>query len=233
MPSRRAVAIIPARMGSKRLPNKNLRLLHGKPLIAWTIEAALQSGCFDRIIVSTDATAIQEVATQYGADAPFLRPEHLANDHASSYSVLEHSLLWLQEQAHETYEIVTLLQPTSPLRRTQDIQNAFALFKEKTPDFVISVTACEHNPLWANTLPLDHVMDHFLNPAIEGMRSQDLPAYYRLNGAIYMGLIKSVLEYRGFSSSRGKAYAYIMEPEHSVDIDHLIDFKFAEVLLAE
>lgn len=225
-----SLALIPARAGSKRLPNKNLLPVAGKPLIAWTIEAALASGCFDRVLVSTDSEALADIAREHGAEVPFLRPAECSSDTASSMDVIRHALTWLEAESGVP-ETTTLLQPTSPLRTSDDIRAAFARFRDTGADSVVSVSEAEHSPLWSNTLPDDGSLAGFLRPEVLGKRSQDLPTYYRLNGAIYIARTASLLTQRSFLGMN--SYAYVMPAERAVDIDHRADLLLADILLRE
>lgn len=228
---KRILAIIPARAGSKRLPNKNLLPLAGKPLIAWSIDAARQSRYVDDVVVSTDSEKLMEIAGQYGAEVPFRRPDELASDTATSNAVILHCLEFLIEQGRR-YDLVILLQPTSPLRTAEDIDHAFELFEQKNALGVISVCECEHTPLWSNILPEDASLARFIRQDIKGMRSQDLPAYYRFNGAIYIFNVRQFLEQNGIFY-HPDVYAYAMDARSSVDIDNRLDFSFAEFLMAQ
>lgn len=225
-----ALAVIPARSGSKRLPQKNVLELSGKPLIAWTIESAVNCALFDKVIVSTDSEIISDISRSYGADIPFIRPADLSSDISTSFDVVAHALNHYSRLGKE-YETVTLLQPTSPLRTAAHIKDAFALFKEKKANSIISVCECEHSPLWSNTLGSDMSLDNFLEKGLLTMRSQELPQYYRLNGAIYISKTKSLIESESFFGGSG-SYAYRMEANVSVDIDNLIDFQLAEVIMS-
>lgn len=225
----KSLAIIPARAGSKRLPNKNFLDLAGKPLIVWTIEAAIQSGCFDTVLVSTDSKELQEIAIKYGAEVPFLRPPELAGDTASSMDVIKHALQWLENAGCGQPEFTTLLQPTSPLRTAEDMVAAFELLHKKNANSIVSVSEVEHNPLWMNTLPADGSLADFIKLEVRGLRSQDLPAYYRLNGAIYIAKTANLLIENCFFGQG--SYAYLMTPNHSVDIDTKFDFVFADLLM--
>lgn len=222
---KKVIAVIPARGGSKRLPGKNIKHLGGKPLIAWSIDTAKKSKYIDRVIISTDNENIAEVALRYDGDVPFLRPQELADDNADTNGVILHVL----NQIDESFGYVVLLQPTSPLRNTEDIDLLFESFDEKT-DGVVSVCSCEHSPLWANTLPDDMTMGHFFPESIIGKRSQDLPTYYRLNGSIYAFKVESFVKNKGIFYS-DKVKAYKMPIERSVDIDTIVDFHIAEAML--
>jgi len=225
---RRFLALIPARGGSKGLKDKNIRQLNNKPLLAYTIEAAKESRIFDRIIVSTDSEKIAAVALKYGAEVPFMRPKELATDTASSMDVLIYTIELLQE-SNDKYDYVALLQPTSPLRTSQDIVGAVNLLIEKNANSVVSVCRVEHSPLWSNTLPEDLSLKDFIRPEIRNLRRQDLPIFYRLNGAIYIVKVSYILESKDFFGQ--ESYAYIMPVNRSVDIDTELDLVLAEVLL--
>jgi len=223
---KRVIALIPARSGSKRLKNKNLLDLAGKPLIAWTIEAALNTIEVDDVIVSTDSHEIKNVALKFGAKVPFLRPDSLANDNASTDDVLMHAIAELQLSPSD---ILVLLQPTSPLRNSYDIKHALLELNDINCDGVVSLCECEHSPLWSNTLPKSKTMGAFIRAEIASKRSQDLPLYYRLNGAIYAYKVSFLNEHKSrFYSDKVKAT--VMPVNRSVDIDNLLDFKFAGFL---
>jgi CMP-N,N'-diacetyllegionaminic acid synthase len=227
--SKKMLAIIPARKGSKRLPHKNRILLSGKPLIAWTIEPAVQSEFIDTVIVSTDDELIIGIGKQYGAKVPFIRPADIAEDTTVTYDVIIHAINFYKEK-DIIFDYVILLQPTSPLRTLEDINNAIKLIDENTKA-VISVCKAEHSPIWSNILPSDFSMKNFLEPNLRNLRSQDLPIYYRLNGAIYVAKIDYLLENEGFFGSN--TTAYIMDQKRSVDIDTKIDYELCKLLLNE
>ena len=221
------IAIIPARSGSKGLKDKNIKELNGKPLLAYSIEAAKLSSLFDEIMVSTDSEKYAEIARCFGANVPFLRSETNSNDKAGSWDVVLEVLEKYLELG-KTFYSVCLLQPTSPLRTAQNIIGAYKLLEAKQADAITSVCEVDHSPLWSMTLPEDLSLSVFKNQIIEKPRQQ-LPTYYRLNGAIYIRKVNYV---------KGKIqildtneYAYIMLREHSVDIDTELDFNIAETLL--
>lgn len=222
------LAVIPARGGSKGLPRKNIKLLNNKPMIAYSIKSAIESVCFDKIIVSTDDHEIANIATQYGAEVPFMRPEHLANDEAKIVDVLLHMIDFF-EKTNNFFDFITLLQPTSPLRSAQDILGAMHLCVEKKANSVISVSEVAHSPLWMNTLPDDNCLENFLNKDIVNKRRQDLPVYYGLNGAIYIVKVEFLKKNKSFYSEQ--SYAYVMPRDRSVDVDHIHDFHMCEILL--
>jgi len=224
---RNVLVLIPARGGSKRLPKKNILPLCGKPLIAWTIDAALQSKYVDQVLVSTDCAEIATVSRQSGAQVPFLRPAELAGDSSSTNDVILHAL---GVSPFSLSDLVVLLQPTSPLRTAAHIDEILQLLVGNNAKGIVSVSECEHSPLWANTLPKNSQMGEFIRPTILGKRSQDLPVYYRLNGAIYAFTKDSLLSHRGIFYSND-VYAFKMDRGCAVDIDDELDFQFAEVLM--
>ncbi len=223
--SKRLLAVIPARGGSKRLPRKNVLDLAGKPLIAWTIQEALNCKYIDQVIVSTDDKEISDISKEYGADVPFFRPSELATDEAKTVDVVLHLLDEL-EKVGERYDYIILLQPTSPLRTAQNIDESVELLQMKNSDAVISVCESEHPPLWCNVLPDDMSMDNFLDASVKNKRSQDLPKQYRINGAIYISSVKKLKKENSFFLSNN-CIAYIMKQNVSIDIDTIDDFDFA------
>lgn len=223
------IAIIPARSGSKGIKDKNIKLLNGLPLIAYTIKAAIDSNIFEEIMVSTDSPEYAQIAKNCGASVPFLRSAINAGDVADSWSVVREVLGHYGEMG-QTFDSFCLLQPTSPLRTAQDIQEAYWLYQEKDAVAVVSVCECEHSPNWCNVLNKDLSMENFVDSKYRLPR-QKLEKYYRINGAIYIMDTKTFKE-NPCIYVKG-SYAYIMAHEHSVDIDTMIDFKFAGLLLAE
>ncbi len=221
------LAVIPSRSGSKGVENKNIRLLNGRHLMGYSIEAALSSGIFDCVHVSTDCLEYGEIAKQYGADATFLRTRELSDDTADTWDVIRYVTKRF-ESLGRLFDRVTVLQPTSPLRNAQDIKNAFTLFEEKQAESVISVCEAEHSPRFMKRLGKTLSMEGFVDLNKQVQR-QAQEKYYRLNGAIYMIDI-AVLE--NMQALYGKrSYAYIMPKERSVDIDTIQDFEYAEFLL--
>ena len=221
------IAIIPARSGSKGLPNKNIKLLHGKPLLAYTIEAALQSGCFTEVMVSTDSERYAEIARTYGANVPFLRSEKMSSDTASSWDMVE-EVLDNYKALNKDFDSFCLLQPTSPLRKNEDISKAYDLFVEKKAFAVVSVCEADHSPTLFAKLAEDGNLGGFSKCNVP-KRRQDEGNYYRINGAIYIARLPDFKQDR--SLYRKESYGYIMPSERSVDIDTEFDFRFAEFLL--
>lgn len=225
---KRILAVIPARGGSKGLPGKNIRPLSGKPLIAWTIEAALASRYIDRTIVSTDCVDIRSAALAASVEVPFLRPAELATDSANSVDAVLHALDQV-EKTDQAYDYLLLLQPTSPLRRSEDIDAAIEKLTDPEITAVISVCETDHHPWWSNKLPENGNMDGFLRSEALNIPRQQLPHYYQLNGAIYLSKTDFLRRTRSFWGAG--TFAHIMDKRHSIDIDDIYDFKFAELLL--
>lgn len=223
----RNIAIIPARSGSKGLPDKNIKILNDKPLIAYSITSAIESNCFDVVMVSTDSKLYADVACTYGAEVPFLRSECQASDTASSWDVVE-EVLNRYESLGESFDTFCLLQPTSPMRTADDIKNAYDLFVLKNGLAVISMTELEHPLEWCGKLDNTLSLADFHSGNI---RRQDTNKYYRPNGAIY---IASVSEFhKDHNLYREGSYGYIMSAEKSIDIDTELDFRFAEFLISK
>ena len=218
------LAVIPARGGSKRLPRKNILDLHGKPLIAHSIEAGLQSAYIDRVVVSSDDTEILNTAEMYGSNI-LKRPSVLASDAATTFDAVKHTI-----ENVEAYDYIILLQPTSPLRKSMHIDAAIELLELKNADAIISVCEVEHSPLWANTLDDSLSMTDFLQKGIDQKRSQELDTFYRINGAIYICRIDKFLDQKSFFLQEN-IFAYKMDREHSIDIDEMIDFEVAKLYM--
>jgi CMP-N,N'-diacetyllegionaminic acid synthase len=220
------IAIIPARSGSKGLPDKNIRMLNGLPLLAWSINAAIQSNIFSRVVLSTDSKEYAATGRSFGAETPWLRDKKLSDDEASSIDVILDVFRHLQREMKE-YKWITLLQPTSPLRTAEDIQEAWGLLQSKNGGAVVSVSPVDHPPQWCNLLPEDLSMKNFITPEAMVPR-QKLPQYYKVNGAIYMASTETILTRKSFFTP--ETYAFVMPATRSVDIDTETDFLVAEAL---
>lgn len=223
------LAIIPARSGSKGLKDKNIKLLNGKPLLAYTIEAAKKSGKFDEIMVSTDSERYACIAKEWGAKVPFLRNEMLSNDTASSWDVVKNVIEEYKFFGIE-FDTVALLQPTSPLRTANDIKGGYQLMSEKDANAIISVCEMDHSPVWANTLPETNSMENFVKKEFRNLPRQAIPTFFRINGAIYIVKIEYLLTNADIYDT--KSYATVMSKENSVDIDSQLDFTIAEILMS-
>ena len=218
-------ALIPARGGSKGIPRKNIKTIAGKPLIVWTIEAALRSPMLRAVVVSTDDPEIAEVARRAGAQVPFMRPAQLAQDQTPGLDPVLHALDQLPQ-----YDSVLLLQPTSPLRTTDDIEGFLNLVAQKKTPSAVSVTEADTHPYWTYRLNTDQTMARFVDVAPVARR-QDLPAVFSLNGAMYFAEANWLHDSGSLVSA--ETLAYVMSKEHSVDLDTPFDWKFAELLLKE
>lgn len=225
--NKRILAVIPARGGSKGLPGKNILPFGGKPLLAWSVEQARASAYLDAVIVSTDSPRIAEAAQKAGAEVPFLRPKSLSGPSARSIDAIFHALDLLKGQGRD-FDLVMMLQPTSPLRTAADIDGVIKFFFKKKAVSVISVCETEHSPLWAGQLARDLSMRGFVRPAIKNKPRQSLPVFYRINGAVYLASVGHLRRHEGFLSKDAKAY--VMPRERSVDIDTRLDFEFAQCI---
>ena len=218
------LTVIPARGGSKGLPGKNIRPLYGKPLIGYSIDAAREVLEDKDICVSTDSPEIAKVVEEYGLQIPFLRPEYLATDTATTADVLLHAIEFFQRQG-KNYDLLLLLQPTSPFRNGTHIREALALSRPGI-EMIVSVkrshaaqVICCENREGYLTLPL--------NP--QASRRQECPDYYEYNGAIYVIDIASFLSRKSLNFER--KVKYVMDEYASVDIDHQEDLLYAEFLM--
>jgi CMP-N,N'-diacetyllegionaminic acid synthase len=218
----RVLAVIAARGGSKGLPRKNLRELGGKPLIAWSIEAARHSQYVDRAIVSTDDAEIAEVARHWAGDVPFLRPAELATDEAPIIS----SLLHAADSLAERYRYVVLLQATSPFRLGSDIDAALELCCKQGAPACVSVTPVPKARWMQEINATGYLVPLFPN---EGTRRQELQQAYQPNGAVYIAELDWLRRKNAFYTP--DTLAYVMPPERSLDIDTILDFHFAEAFL--
>ena len=222
------LAIIPARSGSKGVKDKNIKLLEGKPLLSYTIQAAIKSGIFDEIMLSTDSTEYADIAIKYGASVPFYRSEETSLDSASSWDVVKEVLKGYKSMG-KIFDTFTLLQPTSPLRNDRDIRDAYNIFKKNDAIGVVSVCEMEHSPLWSNTLKDDNSLCGFLENKFNVQR-QKIDIFYRINGAIYIADVKEFL--KDTNLYRENCYAYKMPIERSIDIDTELDFRIAQVIMS-
>lgn len=218
------LAIIPARGGSKRLPRKNILDLNGKPLIAWSIEAALNSKYIDKVVVTSDNSEILNIAKSLGSNI-IKRPDYLSSDTASSFDAIKHTI-----DNTKDYDYIILLQPTSPLRNSLQIDEAIELLHNKNADAIVSVCEMDHSPLWSNILDESMSMEGFLREEVLNKRSQDLEKHYRLNGAIYICKTIELLKNNSFFL-KNNIFAYLMDRKSSVDIDEEIDFLFAKTIM--
>ena len=224
------LVIIPARGGSKRLPRKNVKLLAGKPLICWTIEAAIKANLNAKIVVTSDDDEILEIADAYKSKGVYKRkrPGNLATDTASTVDVII-DVIESEKLLGNNPKTIILLQPTSPLRNEEDIRNAFRLYsdteKNSGRDTVVSVCEVDHPTAWVGDVGEDM---SFQGTKLLNKRSQDYENEYRLNGAVYIASVEFILSAKSLFTSKLKAS--IMSSYNSIDIDRDIDFKICEVL---
>jgi CMP-N-acetylneuraminic acid synthetase len=224
----RLLALIPARGGSKRLPNKNLKKLAGRSLLEWAIKTAQGSQYIDHVIVSTDNDKIAEEAALLGLSVPFMRPDSLAHDCSKTIDVVRHAITTLEAQG-EIFDYVVVLQPTSPLRTCVHIDEAIDLMKSKNGECIVSVAKSTHPTELTDTLPQDHSMGKFGENKQIKTHSQEFPERYYPNGAVYLFNVKKALE-EDTVFLRHNCYAYIMSASTSIDIDDQDDFDIAEAL---
>lgn len=224
------LGIVPARGGSKGVARKNVHPLAGRPLIAWTISAALACPSLDRLVVSTEDAEIARVARQWGAETPFAQPADLAADDVPDLPVCRHALEWLRRNEGYRPDMVVWLRPTAPLRRTADIRDAVAKLAAGRADCLRSVSPVDHHPYW-----MKRRVDDRLVPFLEGKdeiaypQRQRLPPLYRLNGAVDATWARTVEEH-GFLFG-GTMIAHVMDAARSLDIDSELDFRIAEILM--
>ena len=228
----KTLGVITARSGSKGIPGKNLKLLRGRPLIAYTIDAARESGVLDRIILSTDDAAIADVARSMGCEVPFLRPSDLARDETPHLPVMQHAVGWLDE--HDAYrpDLVMILQPTSPMRQPHHIREAVRAIETTGADSVVSVAPVPAHDHPMRLLRVDASGSATLFVTGEPVRRrinrrQDLPEAWAMNGAVYL-FRRSVLFDSEPSLYGNRTAAYVMPPFYSISIDDLDDWTEAE-----
>lgn len=225
--NKKIIGIVPARGSSKRIPRKNIRLLAGKPLITYTIEAALGSKYINRTIVSTDNEEIATVSKKCGAEV-IKRPKILSTGRAGTIDAIFHVLDILKRENYNP-GIIVLLQPTSPSRTTGDINKALKLFLNSNSGSLISVSESRELPFWMHNINKKGFIKPLLGSKDHHKQRQDLPKTYTVNGAIYITTPKNLHKYSGFHTK--KTSPYIMPPEKSIDIDDEIDFKLAELII--
>lgn len=222
------LAIITARSGSKGLKDKNIKLLNGKPLIWYSINAAKEAEIFSEIMVSTDSEKYAEIAKECGASVPFLRSRANSADGSSSWDTVKEVLKKYKEMDRE-FDTICLLQPTSPLRTGKDIADAYQLFNRKNATTVMGVCEADHSPLWENLLDDSLAMDHF-SETDKGDLRQQLDTYYRVNGAIF--IVRADYDINN-ENMYVNSYAHIMPRERSIDIDTELDFMLAEFIITQ
>jgi pseudaminic acid cytidylyltransferase len=222
------LAVIPARGGSKRIPRKNIKLLHGKPMIAYTIEAAMQSGVFEKVIVSTDDAEIAEISKRYGAEVPFVREATLADDHTPASLVTLDALGKLEASSY-IYKNVSQLMPNCPLRDAKDIQKSFEQFQQTNADTQLSINRFGWlNPWWAFKMEQQNKLEPLFPEAFK-TRSQDLATLYALTGALWWAKTDVLRKEKTFHTATRTGFE--LSWQHALDIDDDDDWQMAEVLL--
>ncbi|MBK1438366.1 acylneuraminate cytidylyltransferase family protein [Parapedobacter sp. ISTM3] len=217
--------LIPARGGSKGVPHKNIHPLAGKPLIYYTVKAAMEVSSNKNIYLSTDSPQIKQIAEEMGLSVPFLRPKELSGDDVSSEAVLLHAIQAFRDLGRN-YDYIVMLQPTSPLRKPEHIKEALSLVTPES-ELIVSVKITDANPYY---VLFEEDNDGILRKAKEGVfiRRQDCPTVYELNGAIYIINVEKLLAkgYQQLAMTK-----YLMKRDESIDIDTMLDFKLAELIL--
>jgi CMP-N-acetylneuraminic acid synthetase len=227
----KTLALIPARGGSKGIPRKNIRSIAGKPLIAWSIQAALACSAIDSVVVTTEDPEIADISRQWGAHVPFMRPAELAKDDSPSMDTVLHALQQLPK-----FDAVLLLQPTSPLRTSADIAGCLALANTQQARCIVAVSESAQSPYWMVQInEQGQIHCPFSHPVVPTRtmltRRQNLPTVYAINGALYFAQVDWLRVGQNFITQ--ETLGYIMPPERSIDIDTPLDWKIAELLLSE
>ena len=228
---KKIIAIVPARQGSKGLAKKNMIDFLGKPLLAWSIEAAVQSNYVDRIIVSTDSTEIAGVGEKFGADIPFIRPSYLSEDNSTSVDVICHAIEFMSEKLGENFDFVILLEPTSPLRTSEDVDLALEkLIGSPDARSLVSVGESEsqHNTLQFNITESEFISVEPSSKKFVHMRRQDLARSYFLDGSIYLSYVHTLFEFASFV--HGKTLTLSLPKWKNIEIDDEYDYVMALAL---
>jgi len=220
---RTVLAVVPARGGSKGVPDKNIRMLGGKPLLAWTLEAAGQSRYIDACVVSTDSPRIAEVARQWGGNVPFMRPSELAKDDTPGIEPVIHAIQEMGE-----YDLVVLLQPTSPFRSAEDIDRCLEAYVSSGATSVVSLVEADKPLSWMFTLGERGAIQSVLAETEIALSRQEASKVFVLNGALYVSSCATVMETRSFFHT--DTHGYVMPKDRSLDIDTPLDFLWAEFL---
>jgi len=230
--NKRILAYIPARSGSKSIIDKNIVDVCGKPLIAYTIEAAKGSKYVDKVIVSTDSAKYAEISKQFGAEAPFLRPAELASDTSIEMDSCQHMMQWVEDHWPEKYDLVLKLEPTSPLRTADDIDRAIETFVEKDAHTVITVTEAFTHPFWMNTLDDEQSMNRFIADDVKRKNRQQLPKYFQLDGLVHVADWNFLKQHKTWFAAE-KSFASITPNSRAVDIDGPTQLELVKIILSK
>jgi CMP-N,N'-diacetyllegionaminic acid synthase len=227
----RCLAIITARAGSKGVKNKNMRMLAGKPTIAYTIQVGLECPYIDKVLLTTDSQELRDLALELGAESPFLRPEHLATDSARQEDAILHAMTWC-EQAEEQFDWMCLLEPTCPLRTVNTLNRGFELLMSRADaDAVFSITEAPISPVYCNTLRSDGTLKEFIPKQYIWSNRQEIPDFYKLASLVTIARWDSYKREETFLLDN--TLALLVDPVEAIDIDEPIDFFLAEKLLQE
>ena len=225
------LAVIPARGGSRGVPKKNIRPVKGKPLIIYTIEVAKRCEVITDLVVSTDDPEIRKISTNNGVEVPFIRPADLATDTALAIPTIQHSVRMMEKKKKTVYDIVVMLQPTSPLRSVNDISESLQLLLDSDADGIISVVQVNNfHPMKMKKI-IEGFLVNYEKPPVENPPRQLLPPVYIVNGAIYATKRDTLMKNDSFIGK--KCLPYIMPEERSVNIDSILDFKLIENIISD
>lgn len=222
------LGIILARAGSKRLPDKNIKLLNGKPLMSYIIETALNVKELDDVILSTESEKYAHIGKKYGMTVPFFRPEKLASDSAESYEVVEHAVNEFEKKYNVNVDIIVLLQTTTPTTTENDIKKCIDLVKNKKMDSAITVFKVNDRPEWCGIIKENEFKKYFDENKTKKMSKID---WHMPSGGVYAAYKNAYFKYKSFYTP--KCGTVIIPPERNTDIDTIMDFKFAEFLLTK
>lgn len=223
--------MIPARSGSKGIPDKNIFKLNKKPLLAYSISTAKQSRYINRVVVTTDSKKYAEICQTYEAEVPFVRPKEISQDDIHAVFPVIHCVEWLQKNENYNPDIIVMLLPTSPLRQTLHVDQAIELYLKHKNGSVISLTEAEKPPQYIRTIRNGLLHPYEVTNNSPNFQRQELENYYQLNGSIYVTSKETLLKHKTFHVN--DIYPYIMDREHSIDINSHFDLKIAEALLKE
>lgn len=226
--NKKILAIIPARGGSKGIPRKNVKAISGKPMIQYTIEAAKECPYIDKVVVSTEDVEIADISMRAGAIVPFSRPEELATDEAKTIDVVMHAVEFYERKA-ERFDIIVLLQPTSPLRNAEDITKALEYFMRNEQHSLVTVSEVSESPILMRNFNKENKLEKILEEDSD-VRRQDMKKFYRINGAIY---INKASELNANTSFNDNEMGFVLTREHGIDVDEPQDLVVAEYYLSQ